>query len=48
MQVGDCPITNSIFYFRPKKYMFFVPVSPQVKSFQFSHWNVIDHVSIDN
>ena len=48
MQVGGIPSQIAIFTFGPKKYILFAPVSSQVKIFQFSHWNLIDHVLIDN
>ena len=32
----------------PKMYTFFAPVSPRLKIFLFSHWNLIDHIQIDN
>ena len=43
---GVVPSQIAFFTFMPKKYMFFATVSPQVKIFQFSHWNLIDHVQL--
>ena len=41
---GGVPSQIAFFTFGPKKYIFLAPVSSQEKFFQFSHWNLIDHV----
>ena len=42
------PSQIAFFYFGPKKCMFFIPMSPQIKVFLFLHWILIDHVYVTN